>query len=123
MAVTRDLVLLPADWPERSDLEQAALLLHELTHIRQWRTYLGFGLRWSASPRFRVAMETQAYRESVATYAMAGLSAGSIAEYARRRSDSFPERYRTESVNVEMYPYLLDSIHEVLLGLGVGRSV
>lgn len=117
VTVSAKLVLLPHDWNERSAYRKALLLLHELVHVRQWRKYLFFGARWSTSPRFRVAMEAQAYRESVSAMVMLGYSDDSIADYINRLSVTFHKTYHTGNVDVDIGPCLRDSVSEAQIGL------
>lgn len=71
----------------RSGLEEAVVLAHEATHVRQfgrpwWRRLLR-GLRYFASRRVRLAMELEARAHGAAVWIAAGVepdySAGSLA--------------------------------------------
>jgi hypothetical protein len=89
----RRVIYLGVGWSVMSDHGQAQLLAHEYVHALQWRHERAFGLRYAFDQRFRWAMETQAYRESVRAYRATGFGSTSVRRYADRVADSYARGY------------------------------
>lgn len=89
-------VRVPEDWDERGTLGQVLTLAHELVHVRQWRKYgrARFGGRYVFSPRWRWAMEVQAYRESIRVRKVLGMGKGEAEQYAGRVAARMWTTYR-----------------------------
>lgn len=112
VAVSAGLTYLPWSWEEREDFWRAELLHHELVHNRQWRKYRLFGLRWALSPRFRVAMELQAYQESVSTLVLMGVHRSCVLSWISHHCQQFQTVYRAKQVRVDVVSYLLRALEE-----------
>ena len=65
---------LPHDFHSRAQQSRAALLMHELVHVRQWRDHgtIKMGGRYAFDPRWRAAYEIAAYRESMRAHIAMG---------------------------------------------------
>lgn len=65
---------LPHDFEKRAPASRAALLMHELVHVRQWRDHgtIKMGGRYAFDPRWRAAYEIAAYRESMRAHLAMG---------------------------------------------------
>jgi len=65
---------LPHDFHKRGPSTRAAVLLHELVHVRQWRDHgtIRIGGRYAFDPRWRAAYEIAAYRESMRAHVAMG---------------------------------------------------
>lgn len=74
---------------------QAATLAHELVHARQWRKHgrVRFALAYATSPRFRLAVELQAYRESIRAMRAMGYSNKYIESYINRKPFTMKDAY------------------------------
>ncbi len=86
-------VWLGVNWDSKSPHEQAATLMHELVHARQYRGIKRFLPRYVADSRFRFAVETHAYRETCRAYRAMGLSERSIKAYAEDLPNRFIKSY------------------------------
>lgn len=71
---------------------QGLVLIHELVHVRQWEIHRGFGLRY-LGPRFGLAMELQAYRQSVRGRLALGQSCADAEAWIRTMPDVLWESY------------------------------
>lgn len=77
-------VRVPRDWLTRSVAGKAITLAHEYVHVLQWRELgrMRFVATYTVSPRWRWALEVQAYRESMRVRALLGASRGHAEVYA-----------------------------------------
>lgn len=88
---------LPRHWNDFKSWEKGVLLAHERVHYRQ-RVQFGsgrFDVRYVADPRFLVAMETQAYRESLRVRRLFGESEEGLEKYAVGVSKTLLNSYPT----------------------------
>ena len=88
---------LPTNWNDYKAWEKGVLLAHERVHYRQRRQFGNsrFDVRYVADPRFLVAMETQAYRESLRVRRLFGASQDSLEKYAKWVSKTLLDSYPT----------------------------
>ncbi len=94
-------IRIPFDYQEMSELDYAAMLFHELRHLRQWRKYgrFQFGARYILQPRWRWAMEMQAFRSSVMMRDRLGDKM--LREYISRLPITFITTYALRSIRWE----------------------
>lgn len=88
---------LPKNWNDYEAWAKGVLLAHERVHYRQ-RVQFGsgrFDARYVADPRFLVAMETQAYRESLRVRRLFGSSRDALEKYAKGVSKTLLDHYPT----------------------------
>lgn len=89
----RRTIWLGVGWDGKLARDKAATLMHELVHAEQWWIHQGFLARYIASPRFRWAMEVQAYRESVRTYRAVGFTGPGLERYIQARANTIIRSY------------------------------
>ena len=89
----RKTIWLGVGWAKKRDVDQAATLMHELVHARQYRYYTAFLTRYVADARFRWAMETQAYRETIRAHRSMRFSESSVKKYASGLPSRFVKSY------------------------------
>lgn len=88
---------LPRTWDKLETWEKAALLAHERVHYRQKRRYgyARFDAKYVFDPRFIIAMETPAYRETLRAFRAMGASEEGLENYARRVDNILWDLYPT----------------------------
>jgi hypothetical protein len=100
----RRTVWLQAGWPKYSTAKKARVLMHELVHIRQRRRlgHARFVARWLRT-RYRWALETAAYRETIRTMRAMGASDKTIRAAVNHRVAKLRTSYRLKSIRRKQY--------------------
>ncbi len=93
-------IRLGTDYETAQSFSQAATMAHEMVHVRQWRYYgrLGFAWRYVMSPRFRWAVECNAFAEGVRALRILGIHAA-IGHEVHTRATQMRGPYRLRSIN------------------------
>ncbi len=65
---------LPWDFRKRDTRNRAALLMHELVHVRQWQAFgvVNMAGKYAFQPRWRAALEIEAYAETFRAHTAMG---------------------------------------------------
>lgn len=96
---------LSADWESYSIPKKAAILWHELVHIRQ-RQAMGhsrFVARWLLSPFGRWSLEVPAYRQSIAAYEAMSQGRFNGTAYTKAKASSMRKGYRLGRIDSKQY--------------------
>jgi hypothetical protein len=94
---------LGSGYDDRPIHDQAALIAHELYHARQWRHYgrATFATSYVMRPKWRWAIETQAYGESVRAWVAMGATREFVMRYIETRADVLLRDYALGILNKE----------------------
>lgn len=78
---------------DKPQIDRARDKMHELAHARQYRVYRSFLARYITDPRFRWAMEAQAYRESARALRSMGVPPSRLRNYINGRAETIIRGY------------------------------
>lgn len=95
----RKTIALPWNWKTMSSRRKAAILAHELVHVEQRRRYSRSFLAKYLNPRWRWAMEVQAYRQQLRTYIAMGASPTWTQAWCQRTASELPRFYLLGNVD------------------------
>ena len=92
---------LGSGWKEKDIHDQAVILAHELRHARQWRRYgrTTFRNHYIFHTRWRWAVETQCYCESIRALVALGAAPAVIDKYVDDRVKALWESYALGSLH------------------------